>query len=134
MATRPEFRTINGAPSLRGPFSHAVVAGDFIFVSGQASIDLKTDEFSFGDIRHETRLTLNCVRHILEGCGATLSDVVKCSVFLTDPEDFEGMNEVYREYFTDTAPARTTVQTGMVAKIMRVEIDCVAYAPHRKSP
>jgi len=130
MPNTPEFLTVSGAPSARGPFSHAVIAGDFIFVSGQAAIDLETDAFSFGDIRHETRLTLNCLRHILEGCGASLSDVVKCSVFLTHPEDFDGMNEVYREFFTDTAPARTTVQTGMVARVMRVEIDCVAYAPN----
>lgn len=132
MATKPQFIRVNGAPCPRGPFSHAVRAGDFLFVSGQGPIDLETDKFSFGDIQHETRLTLNCVKHILEGCGATLSDVVKCSVFLTDPEDFAGMNEVYQEFFTGTAPARTTIQTGMVAKVMRVEIDCIAYIPEMK--
>ena len=129
MNAKPQFINVPHAPQPRGPFSHAVRAGDFLFVSGQGPIDLSTDQFSFGDIAHETRLTLECVKHIVEGCGGTLADIVKCSVFLTNPEDFARMNEVYREYFTETAPARTTVQTGMVAKVMRVEIDCVAYLP-----
>ena len=124
-----EFYKVPNVPAPRGPFSHAVRAGDFLFVSGQGPIDPNTDQFSFGDIQHETRLTLDCVRRILEGSGATLKHVVKCSVFLTDPEDFAGMNEVYATYFPDAAPARTTVQAGMVAKVMRVEIDCVAYLP-----
>ena len=126
---KPEFIRVKGAPAPRGPFSHAVRAGDFLFISGQGPIDLATDQFSFGDIAHETRLTLECVKYILDACGASMEDVVKCSVFLTDPEDFAGMNAVYQQYFPNTAPARTTVQAGMVAKIMRVEIDCVAYVP-----
>ncbi|MEO6924684.1 MAG: RidA family protein [Bryocella sp.] len=129
MKKKPQFIRVASAPQPRGPFSHAVRAGDFLFISGQGPIDLTTDQFSFGDIRYETRLTLECVRHILTACGATIEDVVKCSVFLTDPEDFTGMNEVYQEFFPTTAPARTTVQTGMVAKIMRVEIDCIAFLP-----
>ena len=129
MKDSAKFMLVNGAPAPRGPFSHAVRAGDFLFISGQGPIDLTTDQFSFGDIAHETRLTLECVAHILHGCGASLDDVVKCSVFLTHAEDFSGMNEVYAEFFSDNAPARTTLQTGMVAKEMRVEIDCIAYAP-----
>lgn len=125
----PEFIKVQGAPRPRGPFSHAVRAGDFLFVSGQGPIDLQTDAFSFGDIAHETRLTLECIRHILSGCEASMDDVVKCTVYLTDPEDFAGMNTVYQEYFPRTAPARTTIQAGMVAKVMRIEIDCIAYAP-----
>ncbi|MBS1814633.1 MAG: RidA family protein [Acidobacteria bacterium] len=129
--SNPEFLRVPGAPQPRGPFSHAVRAGDFLFISGQGPIDLATDQFSFGDIQHETRLTLECIRHILHGCGATMEDVVKCSVFLTDPADFAGMNEIYQQYFPLTAPARTTVQTGMVAKVMRVEIDCIAYVAQK---
>lgn len=129
MQKKAEFLRVPGSPKPRGPFSHAVRAGDFLFVSGQGNIDLQTDQFSFGDIAHETRLTLECIAHILRGCGGSLDDVVKCSVFLTDPADFAGMNDVYGEYFPRTAPARTTVQAGMVAKTMRVEIDCIAYLP-----
>jgi 2-iminobutanoate/2-iminopropanoate deaminase len=129
MSKEIRFIRASGCPTPKGIFSHAVRAGDFLFVSGQGPIDLATDEFSFGDIRHETRLTLECIKKILEGCGASLSNIVKCSVFLTDPSDFAAMNEVYKSFFIDAAPARTTVQTGMVAATMRVEIDCIAYHP-----
>lgn len=128
-----EFIKVAGAPNPRGPFSHAVRAGDFLFISGQGPIDLQSDAFSFGNIAHETRLTFECIKHILLGCDASMDSVVKCTVYLTDPDDFEGMNAVYREYFPRTAPARTTIQTGMVAKVMRVEVDCVAYCPRDKT-
>jgi 2-iminobutanoate/2-iminopropanoate deaminase len=117
-----------GTPSARGPYSPAVRAGDFIYVSGQVPIDPETDQLSTGDIHHETRLTLENIRRILEGCGATMQDVVKCSVFLLDAREFAQMNEVYKEFFGDTRPARTTVEVRFAAPI-RVEIDCVAYKP-----
>ena len=119
---------IDNAPGARGPYSHAVRAGDFLFVSGQGPIDPATNQLSTGDIRHETRLTLENIRRILEGSGATVASVVKCSVFLADAKDFAAMNEVYAEFFGNDKPVRTTVQTGMVADI-KVEIDCIAYAP-----
>jgi 2-iminobutanoate/2-iminopropanoate deaminase len=121
--------TPNGAPSPRGPYSPAIRAGDFIFVSGQGPADPATDQLSFGDIRHETRLVLGNIRRILEGCGASISDVVKCSVFLADAGDFAAMNEVYAEFFGQHKPARTTVEAKFVAPPMRVEIDAVAYKP-----
>ena len=115
-----------GVPAPRGPYSPAVRAGDFIYVSGQGPIDPATNTFSFGDIRHETRLVLANICRILEGCGASLGDVVKCSVFLADARDFSAMNEVYAEFFGDQRPARTTVEARFVAPEMKVEIDCVA--------
>ncbi len=118
-----------GAPKPRGPYSHAVRAGDFIYVSGMGPIDPKTNEFSFGDIRFETRLVLENIRSILESCGASMADVVKCSVFLDDRKDFPAMNEVYAEFFGEAPPARTTVQVVLPAERMKVEIDCVAYKP-----
>jgi 2-iminobutanoate/2-iminopropanoate deaminase len=118
-----------GAPKPRGPYSHAVRAGDFIYVSGQGPVDPQTNEFSFGDIKHETRIVLDNVRRILEGSGATMADVVKCSVFLDDRNDFSAMNEVYAEFFGDTKPARTTVEVVLPMEGMKVEIDCVAYKP-----
>ena len=71
-------------PTPRGPYSPAVRAGDFIFVSGQGPVDPATDQLSPGDIQHETRLVLANIKRILESCGATVADVVKCSVFLKD--------------------------------------------------
>jgi 2-iminobutanoate/2-iminopropanoate deaminase len=123
--------SVPGTPAPQGPYSPAVRAGDYIFVSGQGPIDPATGKFSLGDIRHETRLVLENIKKILEGCGASMSDVVKCSVFLAHPGDFAVMNEVYAEFFGTQKPARTTVAAVMVATGMKVEIDCVAYVPRQ---
>lgn len=117
-----------GTPNPRGPYSPAVRAGDFLYVSGQGPIDTATDKMSNGDIQHETRLVLMNIQRILEGCGASMADVVKCSVFLGDAADFKAMNEVYAEFFGAHKPARTTVEAKFVAP-MKVEIDCIAYRP-----
>jgi 2-iminobutanoate/2-iminopropanoate deaminase len=111
-----------GSPAPRGPYSPAVRAGDFIFVSGQVPPEP-------GDIAHETRQVLNNVKIILEGCGSSLADVVKCSVFLADGQDFAAMNQVYAEFFGDAKPARSTVVTGFMIPNIRVEIDAIAYRP-----
>jgi 2-iminobutanoate/2-iminopropanoate deaminase len=118
-----------GTPTPRGPYSPAVRAGDFIFVSGQGPIDPKTNQFEYGDIEQETRLVLNNLKSILEGCEAGLADVVKCSVFLRDGRDFAKMNDVYNEFFGGHKPARTTVETKFANPQMKVEIDCIAYKP-----
>jgi len=117
------------APTPRGPYSPAVRAGDFIYVSGQGPIDVLTDKLSPGDIQHETQLVLTNIKRILEACGATMADVVKCSVFLKDGRDFAAMNEVYAAFFGAHRPARTTVEAQFASPDMRVEIDCVAYKP-----
>ncbi len=117
------------APTPRGPYSPAVRAGDFIYVSGQGPIDVLTDKLSLGDIKHETHLVLTNIQRILDACGASMADVVKCSVFLKDGRDFAAMNEVYAEFFGLHRPARTTVEAQFANPEMRVEIDCVAYKP-----
>ena len=111
-----------GAPAPRGPYSPAVRAGDFIFVSGQVPPEP-------GDVAHETRQVLNNLKRILEGCGASLADVVKCSVFLADGKDFAAMNAAYAEFFGETKPARSTVVTGFAIPNIKVEIDAIAYKP-----
>ena len=118
-----------GVPVPKSPYSPAVRAGGFIFVSGQGPNDPATNQMSFGDIRHETRVVLNNVKRILEGCGASMSDVVKCSVFLSDGKDFGAMNEIFAEFFGDHKPARTTVEAKFAVPQMKVEIDCIAYKP-----
>ena len=118
-----------GVPAPRGPYSPAVRAGDFIFVAGQGPIDPATNQFSFGDIRHETRVVLTNIQRILEGCGATLADVVKCGVYLADGGDFSAMNAVYAEFFGAAKPARATVVTGFAIPGVRVEIEAIAYKP-----
>ncbi|WP_321473349.1 RidA family protein [uncultured Paludibaculum sp.] len=116
-------------PTPRGPYSPAIRAGDFIFVSGQGPVDPATDTMSYGDIQQETRTTLNNVKRILHAAGASMSDVVKCSVFLRDGKDFAAMNEVYREFFGEQKPTRTTVAVAFADPTMKVEIDCIAYKP-----
>jgi len=118
-----------GVPTPRGPYSPAVRAGDFIYVAGQGPVDVTVDKMSYGDIQHETRLVLGNIRRILEGCGASMADVVKCSVFLADGKDFGAMNQVYAEFFGDAKPARTTVEAKFADPKMKVEIDCIAYKP-----
>jgi len=116
-------------PTPRGPYSPAVVAGDFIYVSGQGPIDPSIDRFSYGDIQHETRLTLENIRRILAAAGASLTDVIKCNVYLRDGNDFAAMNKVYTEIFGDQRPARTTVAVAFADPTMKIEVDCVAYKP-----
>jgi 2-iminobutanoate/2-iminopropanoate deaminase len=116
-------------PAPRGPYSPAVRAGDFLFVSGQGPVDPATDQMSYGDIAHEAHIVLGNIQRILEGCGASKKDVVKCSVFLSDGKDFAAMNVVYAEFFGEDKPARTTVEAKFADPRMRVEIDCIAYKP-----
>jgi 2-iminobutanoate/2-iminopropanoate deaminase len=118
-----------GTPAPMGPYSPAVRAGDFLFVSGQGPVDPATQKMSYGDIQHETRIVLGNVKRILEGCGASMADVVKCSVFISDGKDFAAMNQVYAEFFGNAKPARTTVETKFADPTMKVEIDCIAYKP-----
>ncbi|HLX44123.1 MAG TPA: RidA family protein [Bryobacteraceae bacterium] len=118
----------HNAPTPRGPYSPAVRAGDFIFVSGQGPIDPVTDKLSTGDIKQQTHLVLSNIKRILDASGATMADVVKCSVFLKSGAEFPLMNEVYKEFFGTHAPARTTVVCEFVSD-MRIEVDCVAYKP-----
>jgi 2-iminobutanoate/2-iminopropanoate deaminase len=118
-----------GVPKPRGPYSPAVRAGDFIFVAGQGPADPVTNQMSFGDIKHETRVVLNNVKRILEGCGASMADVVKCSVFLRDGKDFAAMNEVYAQFFGDAKPARTTIAVAFAIPGIKVEMDAIAYKP-----
>ena len=113
------------APLPRGVYSQAIVADGFVFVAGQGPINPRTNELEYGDIRTEARRTLENIRAILEGAGSSLREVVRVGVFLADIKDFDAMNEVYRQFFTDDPPARTTVGAQLGGK-MKIEIDCVA--------
>jgi 2-iminobutanoate/2-iminopropanoate deaminase len=110
-----------------GPYSTAVVAGNFCYVSGQAAIDPVTNKPSGGDIQAETRQTLENLKSVLEAAGYSLSDVVKCNVYLSDWDDWHKMNEAYTQYFPKDPPARAAVEVGKMAEGLHLEIDCVAW-------
>ena len=114
------------APTPIGPYSQAVVEGDFIFVSGQGCINPQTGKLEIGDVRSETKRTFENVRAILEAAGSSLDHVVKCNVYLRDIKDFAAMNEVYETYFAAPFPARTTIQAGALPGGIAVEIECIA--------
>jgi 2-iminobutanoate/2-iminopropanoate deaminase len=122
-----------GTPKPRGPYTPVIRAGDFVFVSGMGPVDPATDRMSYGDIQHETRLTLTSIQRLLEAAGAALADVVKVQVFLKNSDDFQAMNEVYREFFDSQRPTRTTVAVAFVDPLMKIEIDCIAYRPLKEN-
>ena len=113
-------------PAPQAPYSQAIIANGFVFVSGQGPIDPKTGKILLGDIKDQTRLVLDNIKTLLEAAGSSLEKAVKCSVFLRDIHDFAAMNEVYKMYFRDNPPARTTVQAGDIFGGIGVEIDCIA--------
>jgi 2-iminobutanoate/2-iminopropanoate deaminase len=117
----------SSAPAALGPYSQAIVAGDFVFCAGQGSIDPATGEFLQGTIESETTRTLQNVGAILDAAGVTFADVVKTTVFLADIGDFGAMNAVYATYFPDPPPARSTVEVAALPKGFKVEIEVVAY-------
>jgi len=114
------------SPNAIAPFSAAIVAeGRFVFVAGQGP--LRAGEYVPGSIAEETRLTLENLGAVLEQAGSGFEHVVRCGVWLTDLENFAGMNEVYRTLFPDPKPARATVRAELV--VGKVEIDCIALVP-----
>lgn len=110
-----------------GPYSTAVVAGGFCYVSGQSSIDPVSNKPVGGGIKNETRQTLDNLQRVLEVAGYAMTDVVKCNVYLRDHDDWDAMNEVYTTYFPTDPPARAAVEVGKMAAGLNIEIDCVAW-------
>jgi 2-iminobutanoate/2-iminopropanoate deaminase len=114
------------APKPVGPYSQAIIEGDFIFVAGQGPINPGTGSLELGDARSETKRVFENIRAILEAAGSSLDHVVKCNVYLRDIDDFAAMNEVYKTYFAPPFPARTTIQAGALPGGIAVEIECIA--------
>lgn len=117
----------NNAPAAVGPYSQGIKAGNTIYVSGQLPIDPSRGELYRGaDIKEETRLSLMNVKAVLEAGGATLANVVKCTVFIKDMEQFGLINEMYAEVFQENKPARVCVEVARLPKDVNVEIDAIA--------
>jgi 2-iminobutanoate/2-iminopropanoate deaminase len=122
------------APKPLGPFSQAIVEGDFIFLAGQVCSNPVTGKLEPGDVRSETKRTFENVRAILQAAGSSLDDVMKCNVYLRDINDFAAMNEVYATFFSPPFPARTTIQAGALPGGVAVEIECIAKKTRKKIP
>ena len=114
------------APKAIGPYSQAVKANGFIFVSGQIPIDPDTNDLVKGDIAEQTIQVIKNIKNILEAGGSGLEDVVKTTVYLRDLKKFGDMNRAYGEFFTTLFPARATVEVSNLPKGADVEIDAVA--------
>lgn len=112
-----------------GPYSQAVRAGDFIFISGQTPIDPTTGTLVNGTVAEQTAQCLGILAAILRAAGLGFDDVVKCTVFLVDMGDFPSMNDVYARYFQKPFPARTTIGVAALPLGARIEIDMIAKMP-----
>jgi 2-iminobutanoate/2-iminopropanoate deaminase len=113
-------------PKVGGPYSPAVRAGGFVFLSGQVPADPQTGELVTGDIQAQCARVLDSLQLVLQGCGLTLEDVVKTTVFLKDMNNFAAMNEKYATYFPVNPPARTTVEVARLPRDVGIEIELVA--------
>ena len=114
------------APEAIGPYSQAIQAGDFLFLSGQIPLDPKTGELVKGDIRNQTRQVLENIRGVLESQSSGMKDVVKVTIFLRDIGNFNRVNEVYATYFPSSPPARSTVEVAKLPKDADIEIEMIA--------
>jgi 2-iminobutanoate/2-iminopropanoate deaminase len=115
------------APNPIGPYSQAIVAqGKFLYTAGQVAIDPATNQVLTGDIKEQTRQALKNVEAILGSGGASLKTVVKTTVFLKDMNEFAAMNEVYGEFFSESKPARSTVEVARLPRDVKVEIEAIA--------
>jgi 2-iminobutanoate/2-iminopropanoate deaminase len=123
----PHAVSTQAAPAAIGPYSQAIRAGDFLFVSGQIPVDPATGGLVDGDVRAQSRRVLENVGAIIAAAGASFDRVVKTTVYLVDMNDFAAMNEEYAKFFGTPAPARATVQVGRLPKDVRVEIDAIVH-------
>jgi len=116
------------APKAIGPYSQGVIAGKYIFISGQIAIDPSTGKFVEGEIKEQTTQVINNIKVILESQGIGLDKVVKSEVYLTDIRDFQYMNEVYASMFSsDPKPARQVAEVSKLPLNAKIEIPCIAY-------
>lgn len=116
----------SGAPSALGAYSPAIRAGNFLFVSGQVPVDPATGALVGGDIGAQTERVMHNISALLAAAGASFAQVVRCTVYLTDMNDFGGMNDVYSRHLIAPPPARSTVEVSRLPRDVKIEIDVIA--------
>ncbi len=121
-----EIISTSKAPSAIGPYSQGVKVGNMVFLSGQIPIDPETGNIVEGGIKEQTKRVLENIKAILESIGGSLNNVVKTTVFMVDLGEFSEMNEVYKEYFPNNPPARSTIQVSALPKNVKIEIEAIA--------
>jgi 2-iminobutanoate/2-iminopropanoate deaminase len=114
------------APAALGPYSQAVMAGGFVFCSGQLGLDPATGDFAGPDVETQAERAMTNLANVLDAVDCTFADVVKTTIFLADMADFAAVNAVYGRFVTDPPPARSTVQVAALPKGGRVEIEAIA--------
>jgi 2-iminobutanoate/2-iminopropanoate deaminase len=117
--------TAEDAPAAVGPYSHAVRSGGFLFLSGQTPLDPATGQLVEGDIGEHTRQCLRNLEAVCRAAGASLSDAVRCGIYVTDISTFGDVNSAYAEFFTDSPPARSTIGVASLPVGAEVEIDAI---------
>ena len=127
-----EVITSSDAPSAIGPYSQAVRAGDWVFLSGQIPLNPKTGELVTGTIEAATVQVMENLKSVLNATGLTFDHVVKTTIYLIDLNDFAAVNSAYGKYFPENPPARATVQVAALPRGVGVEIDAVAYVKNSK--
>jgi 2-iminobutanoate/2-iminopropanoate deaminase len=123
---RESIKTEN-APTPKGPYSQGLRVDNFVFVSAQGPFDPKSGKLVGSDIESQTRQTLENIRAVIERAGLTINNAVRMTVFLKNAADFQRMNEVYRSFFAENPPTRTTVEANSVSPGILVTIDAIAY-------
>ncbi len=116
----------SGAPKPVGPYSQAVESGGFVFCSGQIAIDPKSDQVLTGPVEQQTKQVIENIQAVLKEAGLSLQNVIKSTIFLTNMNDFQAVNEVYARYFVEEPPARSTIAVSALPKGVNVEIEVIA--------
>ncbi len=124
--TRREIISTPHAPAAIGPYSQAILAGNTLYCSGQVAFDPKTGELLQGDIEAETMRVLDNLGAVLQAAGMSYENVVACTVYLTDINDYGQVNEVYARYFNESPPAREAIEVAALPRGARVEVSCTA--------
>jgi 2-iminobutanoate/2-iminopropanoate deaminase len=117
---------IPGAPAPIGPYSQAILSNDTLYVSGQIPLNPATGSLEVADIETATKQVLANIQALLHEAGMTFENVVKCSIFLKDLNDFQQVNAIYGSFFNNTPPARETVQVSRLPLDVPIEISCIA--------